>query len=419
MRIAITNSVALNGGDAAITLALHEGLLRHFPHAEIEVHDASPHAAQKYYPELQWSTQVAALLGPRVKVPKLGASRQRMNELRILRGLTASRSPHPRPSLLTADERAALSRYSRADVAISTGGTYLVEQYALHPRLFEYRVANALDIPLAFFTQSLGPFLHARNRRLLAQIFGDARLVLLRDEESLANVRTLGVSNARMRVVADGVFLSGMPQLAFPVRKGADDPWRIGVSVRNWPPGSNLDHPAVLRFAQAIVQSITQIARLLPTRILFISTCQGTPEYHVDDSALAAHIVAALPPDVKASTEVDSSFHTPSQFREIVGSLDLVIATRMHAAIQSLVVGTPVVPIAYEFKTRQLADRLGIGDYTLDIGSVSGTSLADNVMRFIEALDDLREPLAIAVREQRAAAEKGLTELVDTLRPFA
>jgi colanic acid/amylovoran biosynthesis protein len=415
LRIAITNSVALNGGDAAITLALHEALRQRLPDASLEVHDANPAAARKYYPDIRWSTQLASLLGPTLGVPKLRNSKQRATEIRLLASLSNSSGSHHRPVLLSAHENEFFSDIAQVDLMISTGGTYLVEQYSLHTRLFEYRVAKSLGIPVIFFTQSLGPFRARRNRRILRAIFERSPLVLLRDEESLANVRDLGVTSPHLSVAADAVFLTGDTHIDFRARRQAPDPWRIGISVRMWPPGATVGHPDVSKFSRALAETVTHLARKLPANFVFISTCQGTPEYHIDDSALASHIAESLPPDVRERVQVDRSFHTPLQFRDIVSSFDLMIATRMHACIQSLTVGTPVVPIAYEFKTRQLATRLGIEDYTLDIQSMSGPGLTSTVLTFIDHLDELRAHLVVGVRGQRSTAEAGMTQLADTL----
>jgi colanic acid/amylovoran biosynthesis protein len=415
MRIAITNSVALNGGDAAITMTLYEALRQSLPDVRLEVHDASPEAARRYYPEMDWSTQLAALLGPRLRIPKVGASTQRFAETRLLASLRQPRRRLGHLARQTAAETEFLSDIEQIDVMISTGGTYLVEQYTLAPRLFEYRVAAALGIPVVFFTQSLGPFQIRRNRRLLRPIFEHSPLVLLRDEASLENVHRLGVSSPNIQVAADAVFLAGDERPQFSARRSADDPWHIGISVRSWPSGATIKHPAVRNFAAAVAEAVTHLARALPARFTFVSTCQGTPEYRIDDSALATHIFETLPRDVQECAHVDRMFHSPREFRELVGRLDLLIATRMHAAIQSLVVGTPVVPIAYEYKTTQLAARLGISEYTLDIMSVTGPALIDVVDRFIGDLDGLRSQLAARVEEQRAAAAHGMEQLARQL----
>jgi colanic acid/amylovoran biosynthesis protein len=414
MRLAITNSVSLNGGDAAITLALHDALRRSFPASQLEVHDNYALAARSYYPEVTWKTPTAALLGDRLPIPKLGATRQRLAEARILASIGSRLRKGSR--WRSAEEEAFLQDIAQIDVMVSTGGTYLVEQYQLDSRLFEYRVASALGIPVLFFTQSLGPFNRRRNRRFLRTIFEQSPLILLRDHESLVHMHGLGGVNYATEVVADAVFVEASESCEFPVRRRAGDDWRIGISVRTWPPGAAFEHPEVARFTQALRETVTSVVRRLPAQVTFISTCQGVPEYRIDDSALALHIIRDLPADVKERVEVDVGFHTPRGFREIVAEFDFMIATRMHAMIQALTVGTPVVPIAYEFKTRQLAERLGIDGYTLDIGAVSGQALIGAVERFIADLDRLREPLGRDIRGQRSEALRGIQVLSESIR---
>ena len=83
---------------------------------------------------------------------------------------------------------------------------------------------------------------------------------------------------------------------------------------------------------------------------------------------------------------------------------DLVIATRMHVAILALSVGTPVLPIAYEFKMRGLFERLAQGRWVQDIEAMSADALIDAVDQFLEALPDIRESLFTAVQKEHENA---------------
>jgi colanic acid/amylovoran biosynthesis protein len=76
----------------------------------------------------------------------------------------------------------------------------------------------------------------------------------------------------------------------------------------------------------------------------------------------------------------------------------------MHMMILSLCVGTPVLPIAYEFKTRELAARLGIADVLLDIDTITADAAAASLERFTQDLDALRRvSLEAALRENASA----------------
>ncbi len=79
----------------------------------------------------------------------------------------------------------------------------------------------------------------------------------------------------------------------------------------------------------------------------------------------------------------------------------------MHAGILALIAGTPVLPIAYEFKTHELFARLGMAEWVQDIESVTGASLRSALDGFVEALPSLEGPLFEGVAREQALAREG------------
>jgi colanic acid/amylovoran biosynthesis protein len=90
----------------------------------------------------------------------------------------------------------------------------------------------------------------------------------------------------------------------------------------------------------------------------------------------------------------------------------------MHMAILSLCSGTPVLPIAYEFKTLELFRRLGLGDLVSDIEAVGADVFPSLLDRFIAALSERQPALMEAVLEQRSSA-LGVVERLRALAPGA
>jgi colanic acid/amylovoran biosynthesis protein len=111
---------------------------------------------------------------------------------------------------------------------------------------------------------------------------------------------------------------------------------------------------------------------------------------------------------------VDASFHTPDQLMTLVKTFDFVVATRMHMMIMSLCVGTPVLPIAYEFKTKEVAKRIGVADLLLDIDTVTPQDAAEKLGRFAGNLDQYRRTSLQAVLEEHDSAMSA----TDLLRPL-
>lgn len=416
LRIGLTNTVSLNGGDAAIALCIVDALRQIEPDAAIELYDNFPAVAKRYFPDLDWRTRPSTLLGPRIPCAPLRESAQRLQRRRLFAGL---RSPNGEPTdrpWRTRREGEALTSFLELDRIVSTGGTYLVEQYPLLARIFEFELALEFGIPLILYTQSLGPF-RPRYHRALRTVFDRARLIVLRDEMSLAHVRSIGVRNEAIHVAADPVFALSPAAPEFPVRPESGERRRIGVSVRPWPVRAKLTDPPMRHYVAAMARAISDLAETVPAEFVLISTCQGIAEYPVDDAAVAKAIMATVDPKVRPRVTTNHDFHTPDSFRRVASEFDLFIATRMHAAILALTAGTPVVAIAYEFKTHELFDRLGVSNYVLDIKDLDPTTLSKVTTKMMADLDgDLRPKLAEAVSKARISAVDAIGLLGEAVR---
>lgn len=416
LRVWITNTVVLNGGDAAILEATLPLLRDAFGEGtRFLAYAPQPGVARKYFPSLEF----------RRPLPHhLGASAPRWSRAAIARAARKARLYVAawcfgrRLGALTrwwlpARQRGALEEFASADVIVSAGGTYLVENYPLEPRIVDYRLALLARRPLILFAQSLGPFEQPRNRRTLGRVLRRARLILLRDERSREHLRELSIPADRIAVSADPVFALATEDACAPEpsrrgevgsgSSGSNRRLRIAVSVRYWPYFER-EKAGNRRYRGAVAALVGSLVRDAGAHVTFVSTCQGVPEYWTDDSRVAARIAKTLPADVRAEVTVDREHRSPGELLDLLGGFDLVVATRMHAAILALCAGTPVFPIAYEFKTRELFERLGLGDWVEDIEDVSEASLPAAVGRFLEALPDLRRPLSERVARERDRA---------------
>jgi colanic acid/amylovoran biosynthesis protein len=428
MKILITNTVLQNGGDAAIALALIRQLKAAFGETvSITLCDAAPDVSKKYYSELVLRESLASAFLPPARP---GRGRLIWGAWRFFRwgigrplGLLAARYWHAGGErlagwLLSTPQREFLQMYAKADLIVSTGGTYLVEHYALAPRVFEFDVARLLGRPLALFTQSMGPFHRPAHRRALRRALGYAGLILLRDGRSLGHVRDLGVSTDRCMVLPDAVFSMRTLRPAHP----PDRPFAVAVSVRQWAHfGAGSPEEGMARYRRAMAAMVSHLVSKHDARVVFISTCQGIPEYGYDDARVAQEIVSLLPEAVRRRVEVDASFHRPEELIERMAGFDLAVATRMHMAILALVAGTPVVPVAYEFKTRELFQRLGYVDGegsaggALDIATIDETNACAAVEAILPRLDGVRRSLATQVESLSIEADAA----VDAFRRWA
>jgi colanic acid/amylovoran biosynthesis protein len=420
MKIIISNTVTLNGGDAAILLSIIDLFRNAFGNdTEFVIYDSQPEIASRYYPDLTFRKLLYFKLAQAPKIKYL--ERFLSYFLRFINlprvyfaawclqqqiGILAK-------TLLSQEELKDIITYKTADIVVSTGGTYLVENYALLPRVFDYKLTQLMQRPLVFYTQSMGPFLQWINRQTLRQIFNKSLMILLRDELSFKYVQDLNIKGDNVQVSSDVVFsmadeldLKHASEQSFP--KGSN--WKIGISVRYWPHFKNSDSVnGMTKYKQAVSAFTTHVIEKYQAEVTFISTCQGITEYWVDDSEVATEIFDLLPANIQKSVTVNRDFHTPKTLLTILKSYDLVVATRMHMAILALSAGTPVLPISYEFKTQELFRRLGLGEWVQDIESTDGESFNNLFDSFTKALPEIQEQLFAKVANEHSKALASIT----------
>ncbi|MEM8884116.1 MAG: polysaccharide pyruvyl transferase family protein [Planctomycetota bacterium] len=383
MKIVITQTVALNGGDAAILFGLVRTLREAYGDPEITVYDAQPETASRLYPSLDFRTPLAH------------QKRGRLGRARVLTALSLLRTGSDTLARFLVGERTVrdLEPYRDADLFVWTGGTYLVEHYPLADRFFELELLRGTDMPLVLFTQSAGPFTTPENRRDVEYLGSRASRVLLRDARSLEHFADAGAPRDRLRVAADGAFALDAP--------ATERAPRVVVSVRHWPIGDDADAVAE-RYVEAQARAIRRLVEERDTDVVLLSTCQGVPEYWTDDAATARRIVERLP--AAARVRVDDGFHTPAQLIAEFGASELVLATRMHAAILALMGGAPVLPVAYEFKTRELFKGLGHEALVQDLDDIEPDAYATRVLDAYDRRAELRAAQQEGVARLRADA---------------
>src|SRR3546814_20477059 len=112
---------------------------------------------------------------------------------------------------------------------------------------------------------------------------------------------------------------------------------------------SDLSQQGMAQFADAMVALVRMLVEKFGADVTFLSTCQGIPEYWTDDSRLARAIEERMTGIARSRVRVDDRFHTPEALRDRYAGYDMVVATRMPAAILAPCAGTPVMPLPHEF----------------------------------------------------------------------
>ena len=246
MHVVVENTVCLNTGDAAILIAIRKILEKALgKQTKIYVFDSNPEVSERLYKEKSYQNLVfRQLLSERVfnyeygRHPIKNLAKKLLNRIRFAAIGQLGRGNKALANLvLDAESRRSIEIYRDADFVVTTGGTYLVENYNLKKRIFQFRIDSLLRKMPIFFTQSLGPFNNDYNRKNLKGIFDGSPLILLRDEKSRGHISNIVNDGKKCHVVADAVFALADTGRIEGMLKSADRPaptGRVGISVRNW-----------------------------------------------------------------------------------------------------------------------------------------------------------------------------------------
>ncbi len=384
MKIAITNNIALNGGDAAILLGMVKALRQRFGHdTEFVVTGTSPEVCAELYPEFKWCEVLGRIADdtPYNHIRVIGRLARLVKRYRIYTAAYLRRFHIPLYRLLLNREEALiLNEYATSDYIISSGGTYLIEPYGITPQYVDYRISSILGKPLVLYTQSMGPFVRKDTKDRMRWIFNHCQTILLRDQKSADNVRELNIKNSSIvHVVSDAAFALGdIDKMMSRKEETMNQHHNVAISVRDWAHTS--DHTTMPRYKQCIADAVVQLIDK-GYRIHFFSTCQGIPVY-TDDNKIVDDILDIIPNMYHSSIITYREYLPIPEILKLLEQMDFIIATRLHMSILALISGTPVYPIAYEFKTVELYQSLGY-DYVDTIDTLEPSALQFSITKFL------------------------------------
>lgn len=371
MKVVITNAVLTNTGDAAILFGIIESLneVGKTALSEVTVIDANAHVTTRVFPQLTVKQQLTYSPRRGSKTSRRAAQVSRRGAVLLLRkSAFLRRALYGMPFSCAFVET--FRAYADADLVISSGGTYLVDHYNFSPRAEELELCNLLGKPVVLWTQSVGPFKTSPAQKAARRIAPIASMALFRDDRSRTAWNALGVGGTS-RVTPDAAF--ALPKIAGQQVRSTE----LLVSVRAWNRTSDGSELTGSSYRDA-VRAAADRALAEGLRVAALSTCQGVPGY-IDDSEVASRFFAGR--DVL----IDRQHRTPTELATVVAGVQAVLSTRMHMAILALINKTPVAAIAYEFKTIELFESLGMPHAVVPIEECTPARMSDLVSDLISS----------------------------------
>ncbi|MEZ4675709.1 MAG: polysaccharide pyruvyl transferase family protein [Caldilineaceae bacterium] len=298
--------------------------------------------------------------------------------------------------------RALLQAYFAADLVVSCPGNFLYSSGAIGLPLLLNFAAMIYGVlagkPVYMLPQTIGPLRRGWEFALLRWLLPRLRVVLLRDETSLALLQRAQIPTTNCHVVPDVAFLyaegtavkgtSVLQQLG--IDRTTHGPL-LGITMINWG-AQNRTFAGQAAYEAAMAEAIPFFIQKYGGTVVLFSQVHG-PTNAEDDRVPARRVYERLE-DYHEQVILVTEPLPPAQLQAAYGTMNLFIGTRLHSNIFALTQQVPVLAIAYQYKTHGVMGLLGLGEWVLDIEGVQAAAVITELQRLWTKRAALRATLA-------------------------
>lgn len=229
-------------------------------------------------------------------------------------------------------------------------------------------LAHITRTPLVLYGLGVGPLRSEEARRYTRLAVGRASAVTVRDAASAALLAEIGVDPARVAVTADPVWaLDPAPPGIVPgilsLEGAPGAPRTIGVVVRPWGDGA---------WAGPLAAALDRLVESLDARVLFVPF-HDSPHPHENDAEAAVGVIRRMARTERAT--IVRGGYSPAERGAILGSCDVVVAMRLHAAVLATTAFAPVVGLSYDPKVASALADLGRPELALALDGIDAAAV--------------------------------------------
>ncbi|MGE4215112.1 MAG: polysaccharide pyruvyl transferase CsaB [Anaerotignaceae bacterium] len=290
------------------------------------------------------------------------------------------------------------------DVLISGGGSLLQDRTSTRSIVYYLSIIKCAKLfgkKVMLYANGIGPVTKPKNRRLVKNVVNKVDVITLREENSLEELRGMGVDNPNAYVTADPVFTLDsitrqkaekiLCEQGIPMDKPI-----VGVSVRNW---KDVD-----TFITDFAVLCDRVHNELGRTIVFI------PMQVPNDINISRVVQSKM----KSDSFILRDDATPFETMGIIGLMDFVMSMRLHTLIFAARQRIPLIGFSYDpkidFYLKEFSMPSGgdVDNYNLEDAFRKIKAMIENREAYVEKLDG-------AVRGLERLAEKNEDYLVELL----
>lgn len=304
--------------------------------------------------------------------------------------------------LTPAPLRRLIQSYLEADLVVSKPGGFLYSSglgLTMLITVYTFLLAVWAGKPLYVFPQSIGPLARRWERILLRWVLSKPRIVVVREADSLQQLRTWGITPPRCSWLPDVAFsFAGAPPAlaeewlaSHGLRR---DTALLGLSAIDWG-AQNPRFGLQATYEAACADMARSFIRQSNGKVVVFAHSWG-PSASQDDRIVARRIAAQLS-DFSGSVLLVDWPVAPDLLKAIYGQMDVFVATRTHAAIFALSAGVPTLIIGYQHKAWGIARMLNLESWVIDIQQIGSQVLIDRLAALWAERDAVRNRIRQAL----------------------
>ncbi|MDC3416113.1 polysaccharide pyruvyl transferase family protein [Aquibacillus salsiterrae] len=266
----------------------------------------------------------------------------------------------------------------KLDLLIVGGGGILMDLYGSEAFLFGMYgwLGKLTKTPVVIYGVGAGPILSKQGELLLRSLAHIARLTTVRDPESKKLLQSIGVKSP-IHVIGDPAF-----QLPMPIEVNRQKkPLKIGVTAVPFYHGSYWPEENLSLYQNYITGMAENLDRILHNypnvEVNFFAT------KYPQDLMVTKEIKALM--QYKDRCTINEHVMEPNDIVGFAAEQDIVIGTRLHSLILSLVSETPVIAVSYHHKVLDFMNMIECQDYVVPIEGLHDQT--DLFLRPFEQMD--------------------------------
>lgn len=291
------------------------------------------------------------------------------------------------------------------DVLVSGGGSLFQDRTSTRS-LWYYSLivylAEKMGKRVMIYANGIGPIYKKQNRRIVAKVVEKADVITLRDENSLEELRNMGVFREDIHITSDPVFMINpapeervneiFEKKGIPLDKPV-----IMISIRNW--------DSIEGFNKKVAQLCDALCDRYSCNIVFLAM-------QIPDDVMISRKAKEY---MEHQAYLLDEQYTSEELAGIIGKAQFAVAMRLHALIFAAKMGVPFVGIVYDPKVKYYLDILqmhqaGTAETFDYLGAVNITSaVIDDIKTYRDKLIKKTKELTVLAQENTDY----LTALID------